>query len=598
MSVCKEYYIYNINEIMQSISGIINNSSMGLDNMEIVGINYKINGTTNYKYKEKDKEFNKAIKYFFLIISIICSVSTIYFLLKENIYENKENNKNEIISNSSSSEIELFSKNTFQNENKISKFFNSFNLVNNFLLLNKKKEPLSNQNSLTEISTIIFAILFLILLAENTFIIIKYIDKGTTLLPFFKKMNFIIIKIGFVSYEYYKIICGFVFGFKFINYFNKSEDFNVKKIVKFLFKFIPYFISFLIIYFILQYHSVEFVSFMKNSLRNNYLSEKMKDCYYCHKEYYNIFNPLLLWKYNSTESYLAQYDGCLRTTLFTICEFICYLFIILLFSIFLKIKSELFEIIFFIINFIILPLAYVITPEGRNLEYFTISRLFGLSASTSLPYLFFPLYYIGFNIGIIYYYNQHQSEAYNDLNKKENNYIPFKYCFRLSLFLRGINESIKNIIITLCLIFIIIINLNFIFVIRHEDKLYFKFNTFTKFLYVYEGILCGIFFSIFIALYLSLNSESILRVIIYSDFLFFINKISFILFNIIIPSLKIFYGINIVGIYLSTQNLVLSTLSFYIIVCLIVILFTIFIFYPLKWIYFFIINGFNYDELE
>ena len=295
------------------------------------------------------------------------------------------------------------------------KFINAFNIVNNFLLLNKKKEPLSNQNSLTEISSIIFAILFFILLAENTFINIKYINKGKSLLNFLKNWNFIIIKIGFVSYEYYKIICGIIFGFKFINYYKKTNDFNITKIIKFLFKFIPYFISFLIIYFIFQYNSVEFVSFMKKSLTSNYLSKKLNDCYYCHKEYYNIFNLLMLGKYNSTGSYPAQYDGCLRTTLFTICEFISYLFIILLFSLFLKNKRNVVEIIFFIINLIILPLAYVLTPEGRDLKYFSISRLFGLSASISLPYLFFPLYYIGFNIGIIYYYNIHQSEAFRDL---------------------------------------------------------------------------------------------------------------------------------------------------------------------------------------
>jgi hypothetical protein len=233
---------------------------------------------------------------------------------------------------------------------------------------------------------------------------------------------------------------------------------------------------------------------MKKSLRIKYISKKIKDCYYCHKEFYNIFNPLMLGKYNSTESYPAQYDGCLRTTLFTVCEFICYLFIVLLFSIFIKIKSKICEIIFLIINIIILTLAFIITPEGRDLEFFSLSRLFGLSASISLPYLFFLLYYIGFNIGIIYYYNQHQSEANKDLNKKENNYISFEYCFRLSLFLSVINDKIKNIIIALYLILIIIINMIFTLVIRHENKLFFKFNIFTKFMYVYEEIFCGLFF--------------------------------------------------------------------------------------------------------
>ena len=241
-------------------------------------------------------------------------------------------------------------------------------------------------------------------------------------------------------------------------------------------------------------------------------------------------------------------------------------------------------------------MAYILSREGKDLDYYSMSRLFGLSASISLPYLFFPLYYIGFNIGIIYYYNQHQTEAYNDLNK--NKYIPFEYCFKLSLFLRGIKDKIKSVILILCFIFIFLITSNFTFVIGSQDNLYFKFNLFSKFMYVYEGILCGVIFCIFIAIYLSYNSDNTLSVVLSSEFIFFINKLSFILFNLIIPSLKVFHGINILGIYLSTINLYLISISLYIIICLIVIIFAISIFYPIKWIYFYIINGFDYDEYE
>jgi hypothetical protein len=441
-----------------------------------------------------------------------------------------------------------------------------------------------------------FILLFYILLSENTFIIIKYIDKGRYLYHFLNNWNFIFIKFGFLAYEYYKIICGVILGFKFINYYYKKEEFDFKRIIRFLFKFIPYLICFLIIYFVIQYHYVEFVATMKKSLKNYYITNLLKDCYYCHKNHYNVFNPLMLGKYNSTKSYSAQYDGCIRTTLFTFCEFICYIFIILLVLLFSKIKKNLFELIFFIINLLILPLAYILSGEGKDLKYYSLSRLFGLSASISLPYLFFPLYYIGFNIGIIYYYNQHQTEAYNYLNK--NNYIPFEYCFKLSLFLRGIKGKFKNLILVLCFVFIILISSIFTFVIKDKNELFIKYNAFTKFTYVYEGIFCGIFFSIFIAIYLSLNSEHVLRVFLTSEFFYFINKISFILFNAIIPSLKVFHGINMLGIELSTINLYLISISLYIILCFLVIIFAISIFYPIKWIYFYIINGFDYDEYE
>ena len=303
-------------------------------------------------------------------------------------------------------------------------------------------------------------------------------------------------------------------------------------------------------------------------------------------------------KYNTTDSIAAQYDGCPRNTLFTISEFLCYIFILILMAIFLKVKSKILELIFFIFNLLILSSTYILTPEGKDFKFYTVSRLFGLSASIALPYLFFPLYYIGFNIGIIYYYNQNQAKIYNELNNEENSYIPFEYCFKLSLFIKGIKGKIKNCIMILCVIFIIIISNDFSFLIRNKNELFFEINSLTRFLYVYDNILCGIFFSIFITIYLSLSSESFFRIIFSSDLLIFINKISFITFNIFLTFLKIFHGFNIQTVNLSTLNIILSSFSSYFNILCIIIIFTITIFFPIKWIFYFTIKGFYYDEYE
>ena len=65
-------------------------------------------------------------------------------------------------------------------------------------------------------------------------------------------------------------------------------------------------------------------------------------------------------------------------------------------------------------------------------DEFTISRLFGLSGAIAMPHLFLPLYYIGFNIGIIYYY--HLNEISNKLiaDNETEKYFPFKYCYNIS----------------------------------------------------------------------------------------------------------------------------------------------------------------------
>ena len=172
-SICRDLYVNYYQDFLLNISEVMNVIS-DINKLGIFGFKYKSN--KNSKYEEGNKRFNKLIKSFFVIISIIYIGCTIFFILKENKDENEEDNKNtkkklnERKNHNKSverkSELTLFSNISYENGNKISKFFNSFNLVNNLLLLNKKKEPLSNQNSLTEISTIIFIYYFLFYLQK------------------------------------------------------------------------------------------------------------------------------------------------------------------------------------------------------------------------------------------------------------------------------------------------------------------------------------------------------------------------------------------------------------------------------------------------
>ena len=595
-----------IKSLFKYIKGDIKNM-FSLENINLEGLNLKYdNGTTLYEEEHTIYEdYKKNLRGIFYSTLIILSIATlISFCMEKNSEEEeadeeimKDSRINSLGSEEEASENLVFSVSSTNYINK--KFYNfisAFNVIKNSLLLTQIKEPLSNENSLIELSTIKLIVIFLIVLAENTHMIIKYIYKGICLLTFLKRISFIIIKIGTVSYEYYKIICGTIFGFKFINYYKQSEDFNLKRLLKFIFKFIPNFIIFLIIHYLFQYHIVDIVSILRGSVRNDYISKRMTDCYYCQQDSINIFNPLILFKYNSTNYDIPQYDGCFRTTLFTLSEFICFIIIMLLMFIFLKIKNKFLEILFFIINLIILCCSYILTSETKDLKFYTVSRLFGLSGSISLPYLFFPLYFIGFNIGIIYYYIKHPSETHNELSMNKKNYVPFEYCYKISLFLKMIQGNIKNIILFICIVFIIVLSSFYTILVNKKDKIFFEFNSFSKFFYVYEGILGGIFFSIFLAIYLSLDEESNLKIYLSSQFFIFVNKISFILFNIFHITLRIYHGIKILGIHLAIINVIRNSFSLYFINILFSMIFFILIFLPIKWIYFFVINGLDYEN--
>jgi len=610
-NICSKVYEDLYQMVKNNLSEIIDDK-LGYKTVKVEGEKFKINNSISYG-KNITKNYDYTKKFSNIIIPVCILVCIILFIGTFGSYccfeeENKKDEEDDKYQDDrfdnindripiDDTNISLFSKKKKSDNSICYKLLNAFNVIENILLFNQIKEPLSNQTSLIELSTFKIIIILLILLAENTYTIIKYIDKGRYILQLFKNYSFVFIKLGTNSYEFYKIICGVIFGFKFINYYQKSKNFDCKRFFRFLSKFIPYLLIFLIIYFTIQFNLVQILLAMRNNIRNEYFSKRMND-YFCQKEYYNIFNPLMNFMLNTKDFNVPIYNGCFRPTLFTISEFICYIIILIIMFIFLKLKNKILEIIFFILNIIILGLSYILTEETKHLEYYSLSRLFGLSASIANFHLFFPLYFLGFNIGIIYYYNEHQAETFNELNINDKSYIPFEYCYKISLILGRIRGTIKNIIMCMCLFLILGISLIFSIIINDKNTLYFKFSPFLKILYTYEGILCGLIFCIFITVYLSLSSTNNFRLSFSSKLFVFSHKISFVLFNAFISALRVFHGINILDIHLNALNLFRNTLTLFAIISFLSILFTVFIFYPIKWVYFFIINGFDYEKYE
>ena len=607
-NICQKIYEELFEIIKKNMSEILSNN-LGFKTIKLEGQKFRTNNSINLgKNITENLYFIKYLPHILIPVGIILFIGTFgsYCCYEE---ENQKEEDEDKYQNDTFEKINdgfplndtnnsLFSKKKKSDNINCYKLLNAFNVIENFLLLNQIKEPLSNQTSLIELSTFKLIIILFILLAENTYTIIKYFDKGRYLLPLFKSYSFAFIKLGTNSYEFYKIICGVIFGFKFISYYKRSQKFNCKQFFRFLSKFIPYLLIFLIIYFAIQFNFVQILLLMRDNIRNQYFSKMMNDCF-CQKAYYNIFNPKMNFIYNGADFNIPQFNGCFRPTLFTISEFICYFIILIIMAIFLKLKNRILEIIFFILNIIILGLSYILTKETKSLEYYSLSRLFGLSASIANFHLFFPLYFLGFNIGIIYYYSMHQAETFNELNiNDKKNYIPFEYCYKISLFLGRKRGTIKNIIMFVCLFLILAISSLFSVIISYKDTLYFKFTPFLKFLYTYEGILCGLIFCIFITAYLSLSSTNNFRLFFSSKFFVFSHKISFVLFNVFISALRIFHGINILDIQLNALNLFRNSLTLFTIISLFSIFFTVFIFYPIKWVYFFILNGFDYEKYE
>ena len=487
------------------------------------------------------------------------------------------------------------------------KFISSFDFINNLCLLNVKNERLNNQNLLLELlSTIKFLILFFLMLGENFYIILKYIENENSLIYFCKNLIFFIIKIGTNSYESYKVICGIFFGFKFMNYYYKHEKLDIKKTLRFASKPIPYILMFIIIHFIFNYPIFIYIKKFFGNIRNNYLADVM--CQYpCQENPAQILNVIgTMIQYNSTDFNVPIYNGCSRPILFTFSEIFCF-YILLIIAVmnthFKNRTTNIIYICFLILNFIILFLSYFETRETQDLvEEYTISRLFGLSGTISLPYLFFPLYYFGFNIGVIYYY--HLNGLSNKLiaeKEKENN-MPFSYCYSIASYITGIKQIYKNIIMLIFICLLISISFGYTIIENslESDKVLFTFEgvPISKFIYVYESIFSGLIFSVFILFYLCSNINNVFANALSSEFFLFSYKISFVFFIIFFSLLNFFHAIGLMEIFLQVFSIFTNTMILFIITNLVSICFTCLLLFPLKWLYLYALNGFNNEEYK
>mgnify|MGYP007069945167 FL=1 len=206
---------------------------------------------------------------------------------------------------------------------------------------------------------------------------------------------------------------------------------------------------FFIIHFILNYPIFIYLRNFYRGLRNIYMSTIMEICT-CHKGPFEIFNfPSIMSEYNTTVINIGEYNGCNWPTLFTLSEFCCFIivYILAVLNIYFRKNKNTNKIIYpgiLTFMFVFISLFFIMTKETKDIfgEYdeFTISRLFGLPGTIAMPHMFLPLYYIGFNIGIIYYYKKISSD--DKIRNVEDK--PFKYCYTISGWFSLPSGRIKN----------------------------------------------------------------------------------------------------------------------------------------------------------
>ena len=339
---------------------------------------------------------------------------------------------------------------------------------------------------------------------------------------------------------------------------------------------IPYILTFFFIFFFIEKFSMEYGNYISPTLRFQYKIENYMKKAECFSKNYFLFYPLTGYidpKYGYNTS-------CNRIILFTLTEFYSFCYLLIILSLLFKIRNKKFDLVVYIINFILIIFFYFTSEEKEYVktgEDFTISKIFGSTENISFLPFFFPLYYIGFNIGVMYFYFIN-STIY--INIKDADYLPFNYNLTLLKFFDSMNQTIRNILMLLSLFSIIVLSYIYPYYRNNMFKLTIESNSVLQFFYVYESAFNGVFFSIFICCYLF--NKNLPLYFLQSELFVSISRISFICFNLMnfIPNL--FFSLNLVQIFMTYKNIFIISLTLFGINIVLSLIIAIMVFVPIR----------------
>ena len=424
-----------------------------------------------------------------------------------------------------------------------------------------------------------FIILFFIIIYENSYIFAHIPNIGFSVYSFITGYSFFVIKFISYSYDLYKVICGAILGYVFMDYLKNHNQNNIKgiDIFKFYFLSLPFIISFIILHILQSYLSIIIGIYFFPSVQYDFFINEIfqKKCY---KNPFQFLNP-----FNSIENI-----ECYKAGYFCYSEFYCFIFITTLSFLLVKLEKKIIDFLVFSIYLIILVLLHSYNDVKVG-DLDTLSKIYGNINMIREPHLFFLLHFLGFNFGIMYFYNYHLSYIYNEfLSKNDYYYMPFEYNYSLVKFLTQKHKyyrRIFGIIISLC---IILFSFNYYFIrnyyVENNDIIFnVKENYLINFIFCYEGIIIGILFT-FLLIIILICSTSPLWKKIFSNIIFLsLNKISFIIFNSCSLITTISFCTGNINPYFNLKNILLTSFPNFIFITIFSVIYGILIELPLRY---------------
>ena len=509
------------------------------------------------------------------------------------------------------------------------KFLKLLDLFDNVKILSQNSNKYYNSKGIKSLYFIRFFLMLMSVIHQIMYTQIYLPSKYYHSVDFYSNYSFTFVKLCINASVFWITLDAVIFGYKLMSYLKKEiklskyNEINYLTFLKFILLILPKFVVFLFAFIFLHLHASKLtfrlckmnkafsnylyyndtMQQMSYSLRNNNgASDFFKNFIPFRLNYIDfienitiekttdkteniIINPLT----NKTEikdftSDVSKYEipspFLTNTDLFVNIYFNeFYLIIIILIYTYIsyKLNNGIFDFIVLIINTIlfILPAFEALNPFKGNIseKNYTLIYVLGQNYSEKYTHYFINFFYFGFLIGVMKFYLDQNLR--NTKAKEKNKFIklnlPFQYCQKIITYIQGIKFYIKRLILLVSIFFLLLISSSFNILegksfAYDADIKFVKIQNITKFLFFYEKNLSGIFYFIFLLMYICYPKYTNIMKIAESTTFIIIERISFCFFTSFSYLIYAQFCVFVITMQMTYANLFYNTVGMFFII--------------------------------
>ena len=447
-------------------------------------------------------------------------------------------------------------------EEKYMHFIDFISITKNLVALGEVKNFMYNNENLEIAYGFQVIALFFFSLVHTFSNYIKFPSTDYFNSKIFYKFEISLLKFAQYSSYFYLSLNGFIYSFKFMNYYKNYIHNSIDKKASFLFlyllTFMPKIIMFIVTSFVFHSYSLNLLNSLTNHLYQNEFKNVLKPRK-CLKE---IYSYLFFFSSYLKDDKKEGFTNCYNYIYSYVNEFYAIIFVIIIFFLCLKFRSKIIDIIIIILIILNLIFNFIFFHFRSNYKInnsdYNFTAFLGEKLSIKYFHIYLNIFFYGAIAGIIHFYKMDIiTQDRITVSSGTNYYVPFSFLDNLGNYISSLSIFKRTLIIIINIsLLVLLCSIFFIEYKGNDNDLELKLNPFLAFIHIYENHIATIIFMIIVLLLSSMDSDSAIRKIFNSWPLIFISRIGYFFYSICETTILIFLIVTNSQTYLNLSDLI------------------------------------------